>query len=129
MCMADYSDGVSVVLHDRDQKARKPHQCSECNRIIEIGEHYNVQRCVFDGEANSYKTCEHCQVVKSWLTKECGGYLYQGVYEDIDQHRLEGYGFGVIRLAEGMGRKWKRKNGKLWPIPKMPKLTEYHHGH
>lgn len=46
MCMADYSDDYSIVLHDRDQKARKPHKCSECYRVIEAGEKYNVQRTV-----------------------------------------------------------------------------------
>lgn len=129
MCMADYSDGYSVVLHDRNQKARKEHKCSECYRIINAGETYNVQRCIFDGQADSYKTCEHCQVVKSWLQKECGGYLYQGVYEDIDQHRLGGYGFGVVRLASGMGARWKRRDGRLFPIPKLPKITEHHIHH
>lgn len=126
MCMADFSDGYSIVLHDRNHKARKTHHCSECGRVIGRGETYNVQRCIFDGDASSYKTCEHCQVVKSWLTKECGGYLYQGVYEDINEHRHEGYGFGVVRLAAGMKAQWKRKDGRLWPIPKLPKVTEAH---
>lgn len=129
MCMADYGDGACIVLHDRHQKARKEHKCSECNRTIGMGETYNVQRTVFDGQADSYKTCEHCQVMKSWLQKECGGYLYQGVYEDIDQHRLEGYGFGVVRLASGMRARWKRKDGRLFPIPKLPKITENHNHH
>ncbi len=127
--MADFSDGYSVVLHDRHQKARKEHKCSECNRTICIGEVYNVMRTVFDGAADSYKTCEHCQVVKRWLQKECGGYLFQGVFEDIDQHRQEGYGFGVVRLTAGMRDKWTRKDGRLWPIPKLPKVTEANHAH
>ena len=129
MCMADFSDGVCLVLHDRNHKARKPHICSECGRKIEAGETYNVQRTVFDGNADSYKTCLHCQVVKSWLVKECGGYLYQGVLEDINEHRNEGYGFGVARLTAGMQNQWKRKDGRLWPVPKLPKVTEHPHGH
>lgn len=129
MCMVDYSDGCSIVLHDRNQKARKEHKCSECYRTIQRGETYNVQRCVFDGQADTYKTCAHCQVVQSWLQKECGGYMYQGVHEDIDQHRHEGYGFGVTRLSAGMSAGWKRKDGRLFPIPRLPKITENHHGH
>jgi hypothetical protein len=129
MCMADYTDGASIVLHDRNQKARKEHKCSECHRTIQIGETYNVQRAVFDGQADSYKTCAHCQVVQSWLQKECGGYVYQGVHEDINEHRLGGYGFGVVRLAAGMGAGWHRRDGRLWPIPKLPKITEHHKHH
>lgn len=129
MCMIDYADEGCLVLHDRNQKARKPHKCSECYRAIEVGETYNVQRTVFDGSATTYKTCQHCQVVKSWLSKECGGYLYQGVYEDIAEHASEGYGIRVKMLEIGMGRKWKRKDGRMWPIPKLPKVTEAAHVH
>lgn len=127
--MIDYSDGYSVVLDDRNHKARKPHKCSECYRIIQAGETYNVQRIVFDGDANSYKTCQHCQVVKSWLVKECGGYVYQGVYDDIAEHAGEGYGIRVKMLRIGMSRKWRRRDGRMWPIPKLPTVTEARHAH
>jgi hypothetical protein len=62
-----------------------------------------------------------------WLTKECGGYLYQGVAEDIIEHAREGYGFGVYRLAVGIRNDWKRKDGSLWPIPKLPAISHVHH--
>lgn len=127
MCGIDYCDEISIVLHDRNHKARKQHKCSECNRLIEAGEIYNVQRTVFDGSASTYKTCQHCQVVKSWLSKECGGYIYQGVYSDIVEHAQEGYGIKVKMLGIGMSRKWKRKDGRMWPIPKLPKITEAKH--
>lgn len=127
MCMADYCDGYSIVLRDRNHRARKTHRCSECYRDILAGENYNVMCCIFDDSMDIYKTCQHCQIVKSWLQKQCGGYLFQGVYEDIDEHRREGYGFGVVRLASGMRHKWKRKDGRIYPIPKMPKITENRH--
>ena len=130
MCMVDYSDGCSIVLHDRNQKARKEHKCSECSRVIQVGETYNVQRAVFDGCADSYKTCAHCQVVQSWLQKECGGYMYHGVHEDIDQHRNEGYGFGVTRLSAGISGRMEAQRRQIIPNSSNSlKSGEHHHGH
>ena len=123
MCMADYCDEYVTELSNRRHTARKEHKCVECYRIIQIGETYNLQFCVLSGNMEIYKTCAHCQVVKAWLEKECGGYLFLSVYDDILEHAREGYGLRVKMLAIGMQRKWKRKDGRMWPVPKLPPLT------
>lgn len=80
-----------------------------------------VERCVWEGQASTIKTCRHCQVCRSWLVQECGGWVYEGVYEDICEHAWEGYGVGVKMLSVGMGRSWQKKNGDLWRVPSVPK--------
>lgn len=122
MCMYEGSD-PATLLHSRAQKARKEHKCSECHRSIMPGEKYLAERFVFEGSASSLKVCRHCQVVRDWLTKECGGYVYEGLAEDIHEHAQESYGIGVKMLAVGIWKKWQRKDGKLWPIPSCPKTT------
>lgn len=124
MCMIDgWDDTPGTLLHARQPAARKPHTCSECRRKISPGERYLVERIVFDGAASTYKTCAHCQRVREWLNKECGGFVYELVKEDIDEHVLEGYGVGVKMLAIGMARKWTRTDGSLWRLPSVPRAS------
>ena len=87
MCMIDDVYGDCVVLHERHQVARKPHKCHECNRVINIGERYMVERTVYEGEASTHKTCYDCKEKREWLSKECGGFLYGCVVEDFAEHQ------------------------------------------
>jgi hypothetical protein len=122
--MIDSAEGRCTVLHSTDRKARKEHRCTECYRVIPVGEIYLNEGCLWDGRKDTYKICSHCQVVRNWLSAECGGWLYEGVREDIYEHAFEGnYGKGVIMLSVGMGRQWKKKNGDMWRVPSLPKTT------
>lgn len=124
MCMVDGADGYVILLSSSSRKARKEHQCDECSRTIQQGEIYLVEGTLWEDEKQTHKTCAHCLVVRDWLTKECSGFLYEGIREDIIDHaREDGYGFGVLRLAVGIDNKWKRKDGRLFPVPRMPKLS------
>lgn len=121
MCQIDYCDERVLVLSENIRQARKEHKCAECNRAIEPGEKYLVESYIYDGEFTMHKTCTHCQVARDWLAKECGGWLYSGVYEDIREHVSEGcYGLPVARLAAGMRRRWRLRDQKLMPIPRLP---------
>lgn len=122
MCAVDDADGYCKTLQQSMRKAAKPHRCTECRRIIQAGETYLYEYTKFDGETDSHRTCQHCQVARHWLSENCGGWLYGGVEEDIHDHAESGmYGFGVKLLAVGMSRKWTRKDGRMWPIPRLPK--------
>jgi hypothetical protein len=124
MCMIDGADERVNLLTDEMRTARKEHRCHECRRAILPGEKYSYESGVFDGRFCQYKTCAHCEVVKSWLAGECGGYIYGMVEEDIHEHASEGhYGFDVKKLAIGMSRDWRRRDGRLWPVPKKPPTT------
>lgn len=124
MCMIENADGTCLVLSDRNYKARKTHKCAECGRVIGIGETYRVERLVFYNEASTHKTCPHCVIVRDWLNGECGGFLYGGIEEDILEHvHYGGYGIGVGRLAAGMCKAWRNKDGQVLALPKMPLTT------
>ena len=118
MCMVDDSDGSVEILSFLTPKARKPHKCKECWRVIDPGEAYNVTVYAFDGKITKHKTCAHCMVVRSWLEDECGGFLYGGVEEDAGDHCGEGlYGMDLFRAVVGMQWKWRTKAGRLLPVP------------
>ena len=46
--MCSYTE-IERVIH----KARKPHRCIWCSEVIEIGERYEYERCVFEGDPQS----------------------------------------------------------------------------
>lgn len=118
MCMVELADETVTILSEHHPVARKEHRCSECGRVIKRGEKYLVEGYLFDGEKKTHKTCAHCEVVRSWLIHECNGFIYGGIAEDIHEHAQEGYGFSVLRLAAGVKKRWERRDGRLWPIPK-----------
>lgn len=111
---------VTIISEAQMVKARKAHGCKECGRTINKGEKYLREVFKFDGALTTHKTCEHCEMVRRWLVYECGGWVYGAIAEDIREHFQEGYGFGIGRLAVGIGRNWKRYDGTLMPIPVLP---------
>lgn len=123
MCMVDFGDGMVTPLTEQHRKARKTHRCNECYRDIQTGETYLYETHIWDGKVNTHKTCQHCLVVRSWLLGECGGFLYGAIEEDIREHAWEGYGVEVKMMAVGMERKWTRKDGKPWRLPRLPKVS------
>lgn len=118
MCMIDDGDGCVTVLRESNVKARKRHKCGECFRQIGVGEVYLLEATVFDALFSTHKTCSHCLVARRWLLKNCSGFIYGDIKEDIREHCGEGYGgFWLGRIAVGMSWKWRRKNGSLLPVP------------
>lgn len=126
MCMIDDSDGRVIVLHEELRTARKTHRCYECGREIMPGERYHHEATLYEGRKDTVKTCRHCLVVRAWLQAECGGWLYGGISEDIQEHVDDSwnhYGHGVRMLAVGIRRRWKKRNGELWRVPSRPRTT------
>lgn len=118
MCMIDDSDGPVEMISEAHRKARKPHVCSECQRKIVAGETYLDAFYRFDETHVCHKTCAHCQAVCDWLLRECGGWMYRGVADDIEEHARSGdYPMSVSRMAVGMKWNWRTPSGKMLPVP------------
>lgn len=84
--------------------------CDECCRNINPNEVYSVRKAFQEGSFTRYKTCVHCNLAISWLTKRCGGYVTCLVYGDLSDHwQHEGIRtFELLRLIVGMRRYWQR---------------------
>jgi len=121
--MIDGCDRADVSTRD-DRKARKPHRCIECAREIAPGETYRQDKSLYEGTWDTYKTCSHCLVGQAWLADNCGGWVFGSVYEEMVEHSREyqQIGFGLLRVAVGMRRQWKRFDGaglmKPQPMPR-----------
>lgn len=124
MCinMGDYE---SLSFYNEEiRKARKTHTCTECRRVIKPKEFYQYVSGKWEGIISTHHTCSHCLVVQKWLQKECGGFLFEGLLEDIQEHFYEGY-YRVGKLTVGMRRKWKKFNSEeLMKIPALPAVSE-----
>ena len=69
-------------------KARKEHTCCECRGKISIGETYHKHHGIWDGEADTYKVCDDCEIVRDIVDKDqhpddksAFGHLYESVME------------------------------------------------
>lgn len=116
MCLIDDCDERMTMVSERWQTARKEHQCTECRRTISSGERYRYEAGKFDGNLEVYKTCSHCMVVRDFLNKQCGGWVFRGVEEDLVEHAY--LGTPVARLIVAMRRDWRFRDGSLMPVPK-----------
>lgn len=121
MCRVDYCDEHCTVLADAWRRARKPHKCTECGRVIDPGERYHFEAVLFDGAVGPHKTCEHCSVARNWLGWECGGFVYGEVAEEIREHAEEYWPNHatklLLRLDAGLKARWRRTDGSLWRVP------------
>lgn len=129
MCRADSEDCVTV-LTSIHRRARKVHGCEECHRIISPGERYHYETYQTEGNVIAHKTCIHCQVGRDWLIKNCGGYMYGEVLDEVREHAGD---YPDLReplesACAGINTKWIVL-GVMMPIPTMPPAISVHEHH
>jgi hypothetical protein len=104
-----------VTLSETRPRARKAHTCDWCSRTIDPGETYRRTGQIFDGRKYAWKGCQHCEAFVS----TCDLYEWAGDFglgpDDIDQYE-PGDIFGA-RCLVMWRRKWRRKDGTLYPVP------------
>lgn len=128
MCAIDDCDERVEVLREKDRAARKEHRCSECRRTIAPGETYHYEFGKLEGEAVTYRTCAHCMVARKWLHKNCGGWIYNGVIQEILDHSVEYPALAdpLKLIVTGAQQKWQSIGGALMPVPDMPPAISVH---
>ena len=90
VCIGGYScDGYPEFCEIRRPKARKEHQCEDCNQIIAVGRQYQRTSGKFDGEFFDFCTCLICVEIRDAFT--CSEYDYQAqsppgeLWSDIEE--------------------------------------------
>lgn len=124
MCLIEDAEGHTHMFNNQHRTARKDHKCGECWRTINKGEKYYATSGVGEDGFFSTKTCSHCKIAQEWLTKQCRGFCYGMVEEDIREH-LSDHSYqsplSLGKIAVGIKRKWQRYDGQgLMAEPKMP---------
>lgn len=109
MCRIEEADPWEFFT-EAPRKARTTHICTECRRLIVKGEIYDRAVGKMDGYLGTYKTCQHCAAASQWLQTACGGFLYCGVLEELEEHweeEVELRSWTLGRLIIGMRRRWQ----------------------
>ena len=127
MCMWDNGDESYKVYLSEMRTARKPHSCVECQRVINAGEKHSFAKGLYDGVWDCHRTCAHCSVAQKWLIANCGGFLLEGVWEDLEEHIREypQLRFSLGRLSIARRRRWMRFDDTgLMSLPPVPPTLE-----
>ena len=113
MCMIDNADGYPEFLSQYHPVAKKTHRCGECHRCIAPGEKYRYAAGKQDGDFWTAKICAHCELGAKLLDEQCGGFLFAGIQEDLEDHMHEilPWSYRAARIVAGMRRKWQRFDG------------------
>lgn len=73
------------VYREETPRARKPHRCCECRRVINPGEQYHVAFGVWNGDPRRFKWCAQCHALRVTLDESggcaCFGELLDVAYE------------------------------------------------
>lgn len=108
-----------ITLSDSRPKARKPHRCGYCNRVIDPGETYDRQVNIADDRVYTWKSCLHCLALVREL--DVWGWHDEGTGPD-DIAETEPRDIFEARCLVMWRRKWRRKtDGSLYSIPKREK--------
>lgn len=117
MCRVEDADRA-VIETTEERRARTVHKCTECHRIINRGERYEYSHALHGGRWDTYRTCAHCCAARLWLERECHGYVYTEVLEELVEHWWDGYqNMWLARVIAGMRHRWH--DGRL-PVPSEP---------
>lgn len=112
---------MSALLLGRTRPvARKQHRCSLCGRIIQPGETYDRQACVWDDGLYAFKNCAHCYALVALRLpslQECIDYADDGYTTDTIAE-WEPTTIAEARLRVQFLRHWTRRDGHLYDVPK-----------
>lgn len=91
-------------------KARKPHRCVTCYRVIDAGEVYCRGFGIYDGRPNDWKQCAHCEAMLPYID-------YDDTYSEDDYVCWEPANLEQLRIRVHLNKKWRDNAGNLYPIP------------
>lgn len=115
--MCQYYDPPELWAEGQ-RTAVKQHRCGECGRTIEPSETYTQMRARAEGRWYGGKECAQCHEARRWLVEVCDGWLLTDVLNDLECHLDEPkpiWSVSLGRLVIRMRKRWRRKDGSLWP--------------
>lgn len=101
--------------------ARKEHRCSECSRLIAVGEKYNCAFMIYEGTPDTFRTCAHCRVGQMWLIENCGTFIHGDLIGEMQEHARDypAVAPGLNVIVTGIKQQW-RQGDILMVLPVQP---------
>lgn len=109
-----------IQLASDNPRARVEHVCQLCYRKIQPGEKYNRQRNIGDDGPYVFKACAHCHALAKVSTVIDNALDYSEGYTADDFVEWEPTTILEARWRAQYRRKWRRRDGELYPIPTAP---------
>lgn len=86
--MCDCWENPPTLYECRIVTARKQHKCSECLRIISVGEQYEYVKGLWDGCFSKFCTCNDCTSMRDEIGLKC--YAHGLMMDELDQRDYPG---------------------------------------
>lgn len=117
MCSIDDAESWAIY-RESTPRARVEHYCSECGRVVRVGETYRlIEGMLDDGyhEWTRHKTCQHCLALSNFMMTLCNGYVLGDLVKELVEHWYDGYrSVTLARWIAGCRRGW---HGGLDDVP------------
>lgn len=118
----DVDCGETEFMRTEIRKARKPHTCSECGKIIAPGEKYEHATGKTDGDLWAYDTCLICaEIAEAFYChgRWFGGMLWEGMHEVFGEMTTGCLDRLTTANAKAeLMRRWREwKFGRIEPAP------------
>lgn len=86
ICIGEYGDsGNWDFFNQIIRKARKNHNCCECDRQIIVGQEYEYSAGKWEGDLMDYKTCLDCSNIRKGLVCDGGTYGVGDMWNEIKE--------------------------------------------
>jgi hypothetical protein len=118
-CFCDYD--APEFYHREIRKARKEHKCEECPGVIRPGDKYEHVRGKWDGYVDSFKTCERCVEIRTWVKNNvpCLCWAHGNTIEDCKEavkeaawrapEETKGLRFGFLRRVVSRDKFYEKR--------------------
>lgn len=114
LCLVYPGDDFAEDFSQYENIAPLDFKCSECVRIIETGQTYQVTRILQEGERSTYRTCLVCAEIRAAFS--CDGEMLGGVFWENLEEVFEDFNSGCLnklktpeakRFLVEQWQKWK----------------------
>lgn len=117
VCIGGDTGDYCTVSTSKMVKARKPHECDECSKIIQPGEIYECCTSLFDGEWSRMNVCAICSEIS--IAFSCEGRVIGNMWEDIHDNLFPNMTTGCLaKLKTAAAKEHLVKKCNEWKFGK-----------
>ncbi len=84
-CPLDGGEGGPSCSTQVVRTARKEHRCCECREVIPVGVRYEFFSGIWDGYADSHKTCLSCVEIRNHFACQ-SGWMFTCLWEQLEEN-------------------------------------------